>query len=150
MEGREKGSHGVRSHRDGVTRVTQLQTSQWPKDRTCNYNSLYIKQQVHDYNELCVASRAPRIRLIKAPDPGLQGGVEILPDTTKPKLQKRFLVLYVPTIFSLGPDLTASSPGRILPPSSPTTRPPDELYASLPSMGHPGLPKLRVCHGIRS
>jgi hypothetical protein len=28
---------------------------------------------VCDYNELCLASRAPRIRLIKAPDHGLQG-----------------------------------------------------------------------------
>jgi hypothetical protein len=30
-------------------------------------------QQVRDYNELSCASRAPRIRLMKAPELGLQG-----------------------------------------------------------------------------
>jgi hypothetical protein len=68
----------VESVRDGFTRVTQLRTSQQRRDPTCCYN-FTIRQQVCDYNELwCSALRAPKIRLIKAPDLGLQG-VEFQP-----------------------------------------------------------------------
>jgi hypothetical protein len=39
-EGRERGSHRARIHRNGVTRVAQLQNSQHRRDPTCFYNSL--------------------------------------------------------------------------------------------------------------
>jgi hypothetical protein len=43
-----------------------------------------IKQQVRDYHELCYASRAPGIRLIKVPGSRVTM-IEIQPDTTRSK-----------------------------------------------------------------